>query len=60
MTFAIWPIQALSIFICFSLCWLRDVGVFCRAAFRKRQIYADQRIVLLKLLVLIDMTPRTA
>lgn len=43
--------------------WLGgDVGVFLAGQhFRKRQIYTlDQRIALLKLLVLIDMTPRTA
>lgn len=43
--------------------WLGgDVGVFLAGQhFRKRQLYTlDQRIVLLKLLVLIDMTPRTA
>lgn len=43
--------------------WLgADVGVFLLGQhFRKRHIYTlDQRIALLKLLVLIDMTPRTA
>lgn len=43
--------------------WLGgDVGVFLAGQhFRKRSIYTlDQRIALLKLLVLIDMTPRTA
>ena len=43
--------------------WLgADVGVFLLGQhFRKRDIYTlDQRIALLKLLVLIDMTPRTA
>lgn len=43
--------------------WLGgDVGVFLAGQhFRKRELYTlDQRIALLKLLVLIDMTPRTA
>jgi len=43
--------------------WLgADVGVFLAGQhFRKRERYTlDQRIALLKLLVLIDMTPRTA
>lgn len=43
--------------------WLGgDVGVFLAGQhFRKRDFYTlDQRIALLKLLVLIDMTPRTA
>jgi len=43
--------------------WLgADVGVFLAGQhFRKRDIYTlEQRIALLKLLVLIDMTPRTA
>ncbi len=43
--------------------WLGgDVGVFLAGqSFRKRTVYSlDQRIALLKLLVLIDMTPRTA
>jgi hypothetical protein len=43
--------------------WLgADVGVFLAGqSFRKRHVYTlDQRIALLKLLVLIDMTPRTA
>ena len=43
--------------------WLgADVGVFLLGQhFRKRHIYTlDQRIALLKMLVLIDMTPRTA
>ena len=43
--------------------WLgADVGVFLLGQhFRKRHLYTlDQRIALLKLLVLIDMTPRTA
>lgn len=43
--------------------WLGgDVGVFLAGQhFRKRHLYTlDQRIALLKLLVLIDMTPRTA
>ena len=43
--------------------WLgADVGVFLLGQhFRKRDIYTlDQRIALLKLLVLIDMTPRSA
>lgn len=43
--------------------WLGgDVGVFLAGQhFRKRFVYTlDQRIALLKLLVLIDMTPRTA
>lgn len=43
--------------------WLGgDVGVFLAGQnFRKRETYTlDQRIALLKLLVLIDMTPRTA
>lgn len=43
--------------------WLgADVGVFLAGQhFRKRDLYTlDQRIALLKLLVLIDMTPRTA
>jgi hypothetical protein len=43
--------------------WLgADVGVFLAGQnFRKRNVYTlEQRIALLKLLVLIDMTPRTA
>lgn len=43
--------------------WLGgDVGVFLAGQhFRKKELYTlDQRIALLKLLVLIDMTPRTA
>ncbi len=43
--------------------WLgADVGVFLLGQhFRKRTMYSlDQRLVLLKLLVLVDMTPRTA
>ncbi|QGN54442.1 hypothetical protein [Novosphingobium sp. Gsoil 351] len=43
--------------------WLgADVGVFLLGQhFRKRHLYTlDQRLALLKLLVLIDMTPRTA
>jgi hypothetical protein len=43
--------------------WLgADVGVFVLGQhFRKREIYSlDQRIALLKLLVIIDLTPRTA
>ncbi|HEV2567415.1 hypothetical protein [Sphingomonas sp.] len=43
--------------------WLgADVGVFLLGQhFRKRQIYSlDQRLTLLKLLVLVDMTPRSA
>lgn len=43
--------------------WLgADVGVFLLGQhFRKRQIYTlDQRIALLKLLVIVDLTPRTA
>jgi hypothetical protein len=43
--------------------WLgADVGVFLLGQhFRKRQVYSlDQRLALLKLLVLVDMTPRTA
>ena len=43
--------------------WLgADVGVFVLGQhFRKRQVYSlDQRLALLKLLVLVDMTPRTA
>lgn len=43
--------------------WLGgDVGVFVAGQhFRKREIYTlDQRLALLKLLVLIDMTPRSA
>lgn len=43
--------------------WLgADVGVFLAGqSFRKRHVYTlDQRIALLKLLVLIDMIPRTA
>ena len=43
--------------------WLgADVGVFLAGqSFRKRNVYTlEQRIALLKLLVLIDMTPRTA
>lgn len=43
--------------------WLgADVGVFlCGQHFRKRHLYTlDQRIALLKMLVLIDMTPRSA
>ena len=43
--------------------WLGgDVGVFVAGQhFRKREIYTlDQRLALLKLLVVIDMTPRTA
>ena len=43
--------------------WLgADVGVFLAGQhFRKRRLYSlDQRIALLKLLVLIDMTPRSA
>jgi hypothetical protein len=43
--------------------WLgADVGVFLLGQhFRKRHVYSlDQRLALLKLLVLVDMTPRTA
>ena len=43
--------------------WLgADVGVFVLGQhFRKREIYTlDQRIALLKLLVIVDLTPRTA
>jgi len=43
--------------------WLgADVGVFLLGQhFRKRHVYTlDQRLVLLKLLVLVDMTPRSA
>jgi hypothetical protein len=43
--------------------WLgADVGVFLLGQhFRKRTLYSlDQRIVLLKLLVIVDLTPRTA
>ena len=43
--------------------WLgADVGVFLLGQhFRKRAIYTlDQRLALLKLLVIVDMTPRTA
>lgn len=43
--------------------WLgADVGVYLAGQhFRKRQLYSlDQRIALLKLLVIIDMTPRSA
>ncbi len=43
--------------------WLGgDVGVFCAGqSFRRRTVYSlDQRIALLKLLVMIDMVPRTA
>ena len=43
--------------------WLgADVGVFLLGQhFRKRQLYTlDQRIALLKLLVIVDMTPRSA
>jgi hypothetical protein len=43
--------------------WLgADVGVFLLGQhFRKREIYSlDQRIALLKLLVIVDLTPRTA
>lgn len=43
--------------------WLgADVGVYCLGQhFRKRTVYTlDQRIALLKLLVLVDMTPRSA
>lgn len=43
--------------------WLgADVGVFLAGQnFRRRDVYTlDQRIALLKLLVLIDLTPRTA
>jgi hypothetical protein len=43
--------------------WLgADVGVFLLGQhFRKRQLYSvDQRLALLKLLVLVDMTPRSA
>lgn len=43
--------------------WLgADVGVFLLGQhFRKRSVYSlDQRLALLKLLVLVDMTPRTA
>ena len=43
--------------------WLgADVGVFvCGQHFRKRQIYTlEQRLPMLKLLVIIDMVPRTA
>ncbi|MEO7774860.1 MAG: hypothetical protein ABIT61_09260 [Steroidobacteraceae bacterium] len=43
--------------------WLgADVGVFLAGqSFRKREVYSlEQRMALLKLLVLIDMTPRTA
>lgn len=43
--------------------WLgADVGVFLLGQhFRKREIYTlDQRIALLKLLVIVDLTPRTA
>jgi hypothetical protein len=43
--------------------WLgADVGVFLLGQhFRKRDIYAlDQRIALLKMLVIVDLTPRTA
>ena len=43
--------------------WLgADVGVFVLGQhFRKRHIYSlDQRIALLKLLVIVDLTPRTA
>ncbi|CAM3163416.1 Integral membrane protein [Sphingomonas antarctica] len=43
--------------------WLgADVGVFVLGQhFRKRHVYSlDQRLALLKLLVLVDMTPRTA
>lgn len=43
--------------------WLgADVGVYCLGQhFRKRTIYTlDQRISLLKLLVLVDLTPRSA
>lgn len=43
--------------------WLgADVGVFMLGQhFRKRQVYSlDQRLALLKLLVLVDMTPRSA
>lgn len=43
--------------------WLgADVGVFMLGQhFRKRQLYSlDQRLALLKLLVIVDLTPRTA
>ncbi|OBX17846.1 hypothetical protein A9995_14380 [Erythrobacter sp. QSSC1-22B] len=43
--------------------WLgADVGVYCLGQhFRKRTVYTlDQRIALLKLLVLVDLTPRSA
>lgn len=43
--------------------WLgADVGVFLLGQhFRKRHVYSlDQRLALLKMLVLVDMTPRTA
>ena len=43
--------------------WLgADVGVFLLGQhFRKRSVYTlDQRIALLKLLVIVDLTPRTA
>lgn len=64
MTFADLAYPSLVYFHLFLfVLWLGgDVGVFLAGQhFRKRQIYTlDQRIVLLKLLVLIDMTPRTA
>ena len=64
MTFADLAYPSLVYFHLFLfVLWLGgDVGVFLAGQhFRKRQLYSlDQRIALLKLLVLIDMTPRTA
>ncbi|WOK37942.1 hypothetical protein [Sphingomonas sp. C3-2] len=64
MTFADLAYPSLVYFhLLLFVLWLGgDVGVFLAGQhFRKREIYTlDQRIALLKLLVLIDMGPRTA